>query len=351
MDEETRQEFEWLFGKEDEILVDPSALERKFTIPERNRAIVREYRKVLEEGFTGSDGVKRFPLHGRAIVFAVNKRHAETLAAMFDNEFADKKPRPEVRYADFVVSGCGPEDTADAFTKIDRFKKEQFPQILVSVNMLDTGFDAPEVVHLVMARFTKSSILYQQMRGRGTRRADHIKKTGFTIFDFVGVTDYHRDDEAQPEGGAVFVSAPSKVTEGGKRKLLVLDVHDHIDPTTREWVTLDEDGNPVPNDARTAHIGELLVHFEEWLSGQDFNSDQLRLLRLVKNQVEANPEMEGFDIYRFTQPPFSFNGGIQRARQLFGGDEGLRAMIGSLNASVFPAGEDTSEPEQPTAMQ
>src|SRR6185295_2111107 len=62
MDEETRQEFDRLFGFDDEIIVDPNALERAFTIPERNRAIVREYRKVLDEGFTGSDGVKRYPL-------------------------------------------------------------------------------------------------------------------------------------------------------------------------------------------------------------------------------------------------------------------------------------------------
>ena len=351
MDDETRGEFELLFDDEDEIIVDPSALERKFTIPERNRAIVREYRKVLEEGFTGSDGVKRYPLHGKALVFAVNKRHAETLASMIDNEFADKKPSPEVRFADFVVSGCGPEDTADAFTKIDRFKKEGFPQVLVSVNMLDTGFDAPEVVHLVMARFTKSSILYQQMRGRGTRRADHIKKTGFTVFDFVGVTDYHNDDEAHPQGGPVVVPSQPRPEPSTPRRLLLLDVDDHIDPTTREWVTLDEDGNPVPNDARTARIVELLVRFEDWLAGKEFNSDQLRLLRLVKNQVEANPEMMSFDIYRFTQPPFSFNGGVQRARQLFGGDEGLRDMIESLNAAVFPAEEEPDKAEQPTAFQ
>jgi len=37
----------------------------------------------------------------------------------------------------------------------------------VSVNMLDTGFDCPEIVNLVMARFTRSAILYRQMRGRG----------------------------------------------------------------------------------------------------------------------------------------------------------------------------------------
>ena len=155
-------------------------------MPERNRAMVREFREVLEKGYTGSDGVRRAPDWGKTIVFAVTKRHAETLARMLDEAFADKKPHPTTRYADFVVSGMGDQDTLDAPTLIRRFRKEEFPQILVSVNMLDTGFDCPEVVNLVMARFTKSGVLYQQMRGRGTRKADHIKKAQFTIFDFVG---------------------------------------------------------------------------------------------------------------------------------------------------------------------
>ncbi len=60
--------------------------------------------------------------------------------------------------------------------KIARFKKEPFPHILVSVNMLDTGFNYPEVVNLVLARFTKSAILYQQMRGRGTRLAPGTRR-------------------------------------------------------------------------------------------------------------------------------------------------------------------------------
>ena len=56
-----------------------------------------------------------------------------------------------------------------------------------------TGFDCPEVVNLAMARFTRSAILYRQMRGRGTRKAEHIGKTDFTTFDFVGVTEFHGD--------------------------------------------------------------------------------------------------------------------------------------------------------------
>ena len=78
-----------------------------------------------------------------------------------------RSPRQR-RYADFVVSGMsGEEETIDGQAKIKRFKKEGFPRVMVSGNMLDTGFDFPEVANLVMARFTKSAILYQQMRGRG----------------------------------------------------------------------------------------------------------------------------------------------------------------------------------------
>ena len=76
------------------IIIDPAALERRFTIPERNRAIVREFRQVLDNGYHRRKGMLRKPLIGKTIVFAVNKRHAETLAQLFDAEFADKKPRP-----------------------------------------------------------------------------------------------------------------------------------------------------------------------------------------------------------------------------------------------------------------
>ena len=81
----------------------PPCTGAEFTIPERNRAIVREFREVIDGGFTGRDSIRRFPNRGKTIVFAVTKRHAETLAAMFDDHFADLKPRPSTRYADFVV--------------------------------------------------------------------------------------------------------------------------------------------------------------------------------------------------------------------------------------------------------
>ena len=172
----------------------------------------------------------------------------------------------------------------DAAAKIKRFKKEEYPQILVSVNMLDTGFDCPEIRNLVMARFTHSSILYQQMRGRGTRLSPG--KSRFTMFDFTGVTLRHGDDETPGEGGAVVVREPPGLPYQ-PRRLLTLDVHDEIDPNTREWVTIDETGRAFM-DADEAVAEARGAAFETWLGGQSFNSDQLRLLHLVKEQIKAN---------------------------------------------------------------
>ena len=343
----TRAELEALFAQSNPLLVDPTALERKFTIPERNRAMVREFRAVLENGYIGPNNVRRAPDWGKTIVFAVNKRHAETLARMFDDAFADKKPSPTTRYADFVISGMGPDDTVDGQAKIKRFKKEPFPQILVSVNMLDTGFDCPEVRNLVMARFTHSSILYRQMRGRGTRLSPG--KDRFTMWDFTGVTLRHGDDDTYGPGGVVVVR-PLDKPKGPPRRMLTLDVHDEIDPATREWVTVDEAGHAVM-DADQARAEALGIAFETWLDAWAFNSDQRRVLHLVKEQIIANAaELSAFESWRFDQPPLSMNGGFERARAVFGGEAELERILRSMNQAVFgdSAGDaDNAQPPRP----
>lgn len=339
MDPATREEFATLFAASDTITVDPNALERRFTIPERNRAIVREFRDVLAHGYTAPDGVRRYADDGKTIVFAVTRRHAATLAEMFDTAFADRKPSAEIRYADYVVSDLGgDEDSGDAMARIKRFKKEPFPRILVSVNMLDTGFDCPEVVNLVMARFTRSAILYQQMRGRGTRPADHIRKTCFTMFDFVGVTAFHGDDEDLPADGGFVVTAERK-QHPRRRGLLMLDIDDHIDPATRGWVTLDADGNEVRSPEGDAHAAELGARFEAWLLARPaLTPDQERLLRMVGEQIRANAaDLEGFETYHFSNDPFRNPGGRRYAETLFGGADALAELLAGLNAAVFPS--------------
>ncbi len=353
MDAETSTMFTQLFGDRDTITVDPSALERRFTIPERNRAIVREFKQVLDGGYVDAKGVLRKPLIGKTIVFAVSKRHAETLAKMFDAEFAALKPSPEVRVADFVVSGFGPDDTVDASAKIKRFKKEQFPQILVSVNMLDTGFDCPEVVNLVFARFTRSSILYQQMRGRGTRKSKN--KPVFTLFDFVGVCDYHGDSDDYAEGGVVLAKAAKKKYE--VRRLLSLDIDDHIDPTTREWVTVDENGNMVFPEASEQKAAELGVRFEAWILAQpDLNPGEESWLRMIGSQFRANADNytgsdAAFVVEQFAFHPFQQLGGMTQAVRVFGTEPRMNALIASLNEHMFSPepDADNSPPDRPEA--
>lgn len=341
-----REELDKLFDGKESVKVDPNALERRFTIPERNRAIVREYRDVLANGYQDKKGVRRYPMPGKTIVFAVTKRHAETLAQMFDDAFAHEKPSPEVRYADFVVSGFGKDDTLDAATKIRRFKREEFPKILVSVNMLDTGFDAPEVVSLVMARFTRSVVLYRQMRGRGTRKSPG--KHRFTMFDFVGVTDFHDDDETTAEGFYIREGRPK--IKPTPRNLLTLDIDDHIDPTTREWVTIDENGNFVFVDADVQAQALISTLFEAWLVEQgDLHSEQVRFLRAIGEYLKANAgQLNGFTTDYFMVPPFSHIGGLQRAVATFGSEERLVAVLDDLNRSVFAddGGEDSSTYDQ-----
>jgi type I restriction enzyme R subunit len=316
------------------ILIDPNVLERKFTIPARNQAIVHEFRKVMDDGYTDARGVLRKPLLGKTIIFAVTKRHAETLARLIDNEFAHLKPSPETKYADYVVSGVGQgEDTTDAMARIRRFKREPFPQVLVSVNMLDTGFDCPEVVNLVFARYTKSVTLYRQMLGRGTRKSPG--KPIFTLFDFVGVVAAHEGEDGYGQGGDVVDRPPRPRAD--PRTLVSINQDDDIDPTTRAWVTMDDTGNFVFLEASEEKASELGARFEGWLvSHESFTPEQERWLRDVEAQIRENAGYyDSFSLDHLEEAPFSLQGGRRRAAEIFGGDAPLGSVIAHLSQSVY----------------
>ena len=79
---------------------------------------------------------------------------------------------------------------------------EKYPQIAVSVDMLDTGIDVPEILNLVFFKIVKSKIKFEQMIGRGTRLCANIfgpekNKEEFYIFDWCGNFDYFSQ---HPEG-------------------------------------------------------------------------------------------------------------------------------------------------------
>lgn len=178
---------------------DPAEFERKWTNEDTNRKMMQEFDRLAGENYKElAPGQKISP--GKAIVFALTKHHAARLASYL-NEF---HPECKGRYAEVITS-----DVPNADDLIRKFKREDYPQIAVSVGMLDTGFDCREVLHLVMCRRVRSPILYQQMRGRGTRTAPHISKTKFVIYDFFRNHEYFNDSDTDIFTGTGSGHAPS----------------------------------------------------------------------------------------------------------------------------------------------
>ncbi len=164
---------------------DPAEFEKKWTNEKTNRLMMDEFDKLAWENYKElAPGQQKGP--GKAIVFAITKNHATRLTQIL-NEL-----HPELRgqYAEVITS-----DIPNAYELIRKFKREDYPMVAVSVGMLDTGFDCREVIHLVMCRKVRSPILYQQMRGRGTRTCPKIDKKKFMIYDFFGNHEYFNDSE------------------------------------------------------------------------------------------------------------------------------------------------------------
>ena len=165
---------------------DPAEFEKQWTNAQSNQLMMEEFDKLAWQNYKELAPAQKIG-PGKAIVFAITKSHAATLANMLNN----LHPELRGRYAEVITS-----DVANADDLIRQFKNEIYPMVAVSVGMLDTGFDCREVLHLVMCRRVRSPILYQQMRGRGTRTCPAIDKKKFVIYDFFGNHQYFNDSDA-----------------------------------------------------------------------------------------------------------------------------------------------------------
>jgi len=159
---------------EDERQFDATQIERDITVPDSNR-------KILEE-------IKRYALeheqqHGRfpkTLIFATNDlphvSHADQLVAACREVFG--------RGDSFVQKITGSPTVDRPLQRIREFRNRPNPGIVVSVDMLTTGVDIPDLEFIVFLRPVKSRILFEQMLGRGTRRGEkYPDKSHFVVFD------------------------------------------------------------------------------------------------------------------------------------------------------------------------
>lgn len=162
--------------------------------------------KVLQDLMTNGIKVRGGDLIGKTIIFAQRKEHAQYIIERFEKLY----PQYHGKLAKRVI--C---DDAYAQTIINEFKNaDDFPQIVVSVDMLDTGIDVPEVVNLVFFKKVRSKAKFWQMIGRGTRLCENLycsdgqngeyrDKKYFYIFDYLGNFEFFRTNKNGIEGSEV----------------------------------------------------------------------------------------------------------------------------------------------------
>jgi len=193
----------------------------------------RQWEEVMETCLKDQSG----QLPGKTIVFAMTKNHAHRIAEVFEEMYPQ-----HVGLAQVITSTTERvRDGSYGDGLITKFKKNSLPRIAISVDMLDTGIDVPEVVNLVFMKPVQSRIKLWQMIGRGTRnqqackyldRLPGGKKTEFKIIDFWQNDFNKKADDKPPIDMPVLVSVFNT-----RLKILERHLPDHRAEAFRQAVT------------------------------------------------------------------------------------------------------------------
>ncbi len=124
---------------------------------------------------------------GKTLIYAVDDQHADMIVKILKDIYSQTGVDNDAIMK--ITGSVGGGNKKKVQEAIKRFKNERFPSIAVTVDLLTTGIDVPEITTLVFMRRVKSRILFEQMLGRATRLCPEIHKTHFEIYDPVGVYD------------------------------------------------------------------------------------------------------------------------------------------------------------------
>ena len=167
-----------------------------------NEDTIKEVLHVLmTNGLTVDYGQKL----GKTIIFAKNHTHAEKILEIFNRQYPHLPGFAMVIDNYMTYAQCAIDEFSDP---------KKLPQIAISVDMLDTGIDVPEVLNLVFFKKVMSKAKFWQMIGRGTRLCENLldgkDKDKFYIFDFCGNFEFFRMSSGRPTAnmmalqGAIF---------------------------------------------------------------------------------------------------------------------------------------------------
>ncbi len=196
-------------SEEDKLIYEDTFEDENGELPERiassalnewifNEDTIRQVLHVLmTEGLRIDYGNKI----GKTIIFAKNHSHAEKILEVFGREYPHLTGFAKV--IDNYISYS--QSAIDEFSDPDKL-----PQIAISVDMLDTGIDVPEVLNLVFFKKVMSKAKFWQMIGRGTRLCPGLingeDKSKFYIFDFCGNFEFFRMNKDRPTANMIALS-------------------------------------------------------------------------------------------------------------------------------------------------
>ncbi len=258
---------------EEEINFEGTDIEKKVVVIGTNEAIAKEF---MDDCLTDAAG-----LPAKTIIFAVSQKHATRLWEAFEKLY----PQYKGQLARRIVS----EDMrADELLK--QFKTDSFPRVAISVGMLDTGVDIPEVCNLVFAKPVFSKIRFWQMIGRGTRHEsvcrhkDWLPEEGkeyFLIFDFWNNFEWHN---MHPKGKESTPSdaIPTRIFLTRLQQLnYLLETKDTRAELIKEEIT--QDINSLPQDSIS--IREHSRDVEKALSPSFWENVGLDQNKLLKTKI------------------------------------------------------------------
>jgi type I restriction enzyme R subunit len=160
-----------LFTTPDEIRIDVEDFNRKVITESFNRVVCEYLARELDPSS-----------RQKTLIFCVNDAHADLVVMELKKAFARQYGSVD---DDAVLKITGAADKP--LQLIRRYKNERSPSVAVTVDLLTTGIDVPEICNLVFLRRVNSRILFDQMLGRATRLCEEVCKEAFRVFDAVKI--------------------------------------------------------------------------------------------------------------------------------------------------------------------
>lgn len=161
---------------QDELDFDVSDFNRRIVLPDHTKKVLQKISNYINPESPE-----------KTLIFAVNDNHADNIVATLREIYSEWGVSNEAIVKITGKTASGSKKKIEQVIK--QFKNNQYPNIAVTVDLLTTGIDVPQICNLVFMRKINSRILYEQMLGRATRLCKKIQKTHFNIFDIAHVYD------------------------------------------------------------------------------------------------------------------------------------------------------------------